>query len=281
MFGYVVPFIPELKVRDRDLYRSYYCGLCRALGRYGVSSKLTLTYDAAFAALLLAGVTGLAPSFSRRACALHPLRGRVPTVDNDSALDFAAALSILLAKYKLLDDARDGRPLRKAALPPLRGAVRRAERKYPETARALSEALSRFGEIEASGSCDPDEAPMSFGEMLGSVLASCPAIPGEERPAVTELGRKLGCFIYVIDAWDDRREDAKRNSFNIFLRSSMEDPRETCSAMLDMYIHSAVLAYDLLDISANKSLLDNIMYLGLSAKAVEILKKTDEKGAGA
>ena len=52
----------------------------------------------------------------------------------------------------------------------------------------------------------------------------------------------------------------------------MADPRATCAAMLDMYINSAVLAYDLMDLRINKPLLDNIMYMGLSVRASEVLR---------
>lgn len=272
MFGYVAPFIPELKVKDNELYRSYYCGLCRALGRYGLGSKMTLTYDATFAAVLLSGVLGREPSFERHACAVHPARGRVLSVAYDDVLDACAGVCVLLAKYKLLDDAEDGRPLRKAALPLFSRGVRRAEKKYPETAAVLKTGLKRLAEVENKPECDPDEAPLLFGELLGGIFASFPALPEEDKPLFEELGRKLGGFIYVADAWDDRAEDEKRGCYNIFLRSRMEDPRETCAAMLDMYINSAVLAYDLLDIKTNKALLDNIMYMGLGYRAAEVLR---------
>lgn len=44
MFGYVVMNRPEIKFKDYDLYRSFYCGLCRELReRYGISGQITLT----------------------------------------------------------------------------------------------------------------------------------------------------------------------------------------------------------------------------------------------
>ena len=273
MFGYISPFMPELKVKDKELYQAYYCGVCRALGKYGLTSKLTLSYDATFAAVLLAGATGAAPAFSRRGCAAHPVRGRIPTVDPDPITDYCAAVSVLLAKYKLLDDAADGRPIRKAGVPVIAGGIKRAERKYPEAARALSEGLKRLEAIEKKPDCDPDEAPMCFGETLGELFANCPGIADTARPLVAELGNKLGGYVYVIDAWDDRAEDEKKNSYNLFLRSKLENPRETCAATLDMYINAAVLAYDLIDVAVNKELLDNILYMGLGVTAAEVLNK--------
>ncbi|MBO4384192.1 MAG: hypothetical protein J5854_02070 [Clostridia bacterium] len=273
MFGYISPFIPELKVKDRDLYNAYYCGLCRALSKYGFNSRLTLSYDASFAAILIAGAAGLEPDVRSRGCAVHPARGKTPVVADDGALDFASALSVLLAKYKLIDDARDGRPMRKGLLPAFRRGVKKAETDYPETANIIKEGLDALGAIEAAPECDPDAAPNSFGETLGLLLASCPVLGDEAKPLVREVGRKLGGYIYVLDALDDMKADGKRGNYNIFLRSKIADPLATGEATADMYINAAVLAYDLLDIKVNKPILDNIMYTGLGARAAEVLDR--------
>ena len=54
MFGYVVLNKPEIKFKDFDMYRSFYCGLCRELReRYGISGQITLSYDMTFVILLL------------------------------------------------------------------------------------------------------------------------------------------------------------------------------------------------------------------------------------
>lgn len=272
MFGYVTPFVPELKVKDNELYRAYYCGLCRALGSYGAGSKLSLNYDAAFAAVLLQGVTGGEPSFEKHACAVHPLRGKVPTAAESPVLDYCAAVCVLLARYKILDDAHDGMPMRKAALPVISHGVRLAKKKYPEADRALEEGLEKLRAVEAAPECDTDAAPLTFGELLGRLFAAYPGLDPTQKAVISELGRKLGGYIYIADAWDDLEEDRRRGGYNIFLRGEPEHPRETCSAMLDMYINSAVLAYDLLDVQANKALLDNIMYAGLSVKAAAVLR---------
>ena len=56
MFGYIVVNKPEMKIREFDLYQSYYCGLCRSLKeRYGKRGQITLSYEMTFLALLLAG----------------------------------------------------------------------------------------------------------------------------------------------------------------------------------------------------------------------------------
>ena len=142
MFGYIVPYMPELKGSDHELYQAYYCGLCRSLGKYGLGSKMTLTYDATFALALLTAVTGEKTELEPRGCAAHPVRGRIPTARPNAVSDYCAAVCVLLARYKLMDDARDGRPVRRAALPVIHRGVKAAERKYPEAAETLSSGLA-------------------------------------------------------------------------------------------------------------------------------------------
>mgnify|MGYP000343866993 CR=1 FL=1 len=74
MFGYVVMNRPEIKFKDYDLYRSFYCGLCRELReRYGISGQITLTYDMTFVILLLSGL--YEPPTKKRNQPLHGSSG--------------------------------------------------------------------------------------------------------------------------------------------------------------------------------------------------------------
>lgn len=205
------------------------------------------------------------------------MRGKTAVVKPSAALDFAAALSVLLAKYKLIDDARDGKPLRKGLISVFRRGVKKAGARYPEAETIIKEGLEALGRIEAAPECDPDAAPNSFGETLGLLLSSCPALDEESKPLVREVGRKLGGYIYVLDALDDMEDDAEKGNYNIFIRSGIKDPLTTGEATLDMYINAAVLAYDLLDPKVNKPILDNIMYTGLGAKAAEIIDRLRNK----
>ena len=49
MFGYIVVNQPELKMKEYDEYRKYYCGLCKSLkDRYGARGQISLSYDMTF-----------------------------------------------------------------------------------------------------------------------------------------------------------------------------------------------------------------------------------------
>jgi hypothetical protein len=49
MYGYVVVNKPELKIKEYDMYRSYYCGLCEELlSDYGINGQISISYDMTF-----------------------------------------------------------------------------------------------------------------------------------------------------------------------------------------------------------------------------------------
>ena len=108
MFGYITICKPELKIKDFEKYRGYYCGLCQELKeRYGLGGQMTLTYDMTFLILLLTSLYEMETEEERHHCRVHPvkrqrmLRGPVTT--------YAADMNLLLAWYHLKDDWADER----------------------------------------------------------------------------------------------------------------------------------------------------------------------------
>ena len=69
MFGYVNIYKDELKVKDYNKYRSFYCGLCKTLGReFSLKTRLTLNYDFAFLALILSSLKDGKMEVQRERC---------------------------------------------------------------------------------------------------------------------------------------------------------------------------------------------------------------------
>ena len=57
MFGYVTVNRPEMKVKEFERYRAFYCGLCHELRAvYGPIGQATLTSDMTFLVILLTGL---------------------------------------------------------------------------------------------------------------------------------------------------------------------------------------------------------------------------------
>lgn len=75
MLGYVTADKPELKMREFEVYSGYYCGVCKSIARrYGQIPRIVLSYDAAFLALLLGGLSGEADEPTREHCIAHPAK---------------------------------------------------------------------------------------------------------------------------------------------------------------------------------------------------------------
>ena len=82
MFGYVKTATSELRLREWECYRAYYCGLCQSLlKRYGAMGQITLSYDMTFAAMLLSSLYEPDTDSSKCACVAHPFE-RHPFVKN-------------------------------------------------------------------------------------------------------------------------------------------------------------------------------------------------------
>ena len=105
MFGYVTVDKAELKMKDWERYNAYYCGVCKSIGaRYGQIPRMILSFDAAFIAVLLAGLSeegagedGAAGdySLSKERCIAHPVKEKL--VVREPAVDYAADVMLLLA----------------------------------------------------------------------------------------------------------------------------------------------------------------------------------------
>lgn len=109
MFGYVKPNIPELRVRENELYKATYCGLCRTMGKTtGCLSKLTLNYDFAFLALVRFVLENRKAEVKMRRCAVHPFKKR-PMLEPDETLRYCAKASVILTRLKLEDNINDSR----------------------------------------------------------------------------------------------------------------------------------------------------------------------------
>ena len=144
MFGYVTVNKPEIKFKDFDMYRSFYCGLCRELReRYGIPGQISLTYDMTFVVLLLSGVYEPPTQKGTSRCAVHPLKPQ--PVRRNAITEYCADMNVILSYYKCMDDWAD-------------------EQKIDR--RLFAELLKRkFGGLEASYSGKAEKVK----ELLGTV----------------------------------------------------------------------------------------------------------------
>ena len=266
MFGYVNVCRDELKVKELKLFNAYYCGLCKRQGKLcGGASRLILSYDFTVLALLLDSMEDTPPDIYAGRCMLHPLKKR-PIVTNSESMDYCAKMSGALAYYKALDDWRDeGLSIKNAALS-LKPVVKKIKKQYGDKLCNIEKYLSEIAEAEKRGEKQIDIPAGAFGRLMAQLF--CP--DEKEDRALSEFGYNIGRWIYVMDAIDDFEKDSKKGRYNPF--SSVEEIKAQTEAVWHN-LSAAAAAYELLDIKRNKSILDNIVYIGLKNATEKVLKE--------
>ena len=280
MFGYVNVLKDELKIKEYASYRAVYCGVCTACGKkLSHASKLGLSYDAAFAALLLMSVTGENIRTEKRRCLANPLKKR--QYITSESIDYAASAWAVLAYYKFLDDWRDNKNIKGLlGMALFTRAKRKAAKEFPCLAEKIDSGIKKLSELEKNNCSDIDLPAAIFGEMLAACLA--PSYVGAENlRQLNEIGKNLGRWIYLMDAADDFDKDKKCGNYNplVLNYKNKKEAIEKSAEHMTYTLSSMALSYELLEIKSNKPLLDNIFYLGVAAKQKEVFEgkeKTNE-----
>ncbi len=213
MYGYVRTHAPELKVREQEYYRAVYCGLCRTMGQCtGQCSRMALSYDFTFFALVRMALTGERIEIERRRCLAHPTRKRPMAIPNED-LALCACTSAILAYHKIRDDLRDERGMKRTAATvaaPFVGSIRRRamKRGYSDADRRVDLAMRKLCELEASRPPSVDEPATLFGELMAVLLGY--GLEGDQAKLAHAIGLHVGRFVYILDAADDYAEDVEK-----------------------------------------------------------------------
>ena len=300
MFGYVKPFIPELKVKEHEAYKGIYCGLCRAMGsETGQLSRLTLSYDFALLAIVRLLAKEDSVSFSRGRCVAHPVKPRI-YAENCDEIRYAARVSALLMGGKLDDNIADERSFKKIAAilahPAVSLMIKRALKKGDDStsdvAAEIPERLDALSILEKEGCTSLDTCAEVFGSLTATLFSA--GLEGAPYRITKEIGRGVGRFIYVCDACDDVIDDHTLKRFNPILTLYGEDAVEKRDGKLYLKceIADSILTATLLDLERCAAaaelicdggdrglaeILRNILYLGMPETLKNILKQKTGK----
>ncbi len=287
MFGYIRPAIPELKVKEYELYRAVYFGLCTAMGRNTTCvSRLSLSYDFVFLAIIRMALAKESGKIEKRRCLAHPTKKRAVLVGAPQ-LDYCAKISAVLTYHKLLDDIADDKGFKKLAawlLRPMASMMRRRASLGEHPEDVVTAKLAELSEREREGCASLDLAAEPFGELMAEVCAFGFDEGSAEHRIAREIGRHIGRFIYMIDAIDDLREDMRSGAYNPFIRmyegtdvlESFAADRERLESALTMELMGVESAVELIRFEAvveYENIIKNIIYLGLP----ELIRKIPSK----
>ncbi len=282
MFGYVSVLKDELKVREYQIYRSYYCGLCKALGKhFSQTVRLGLNYDFAFLALTMGALSKEKTNICQEHCLIHPVTKR-PVSHDEKALSYAAYMSVLVTYFKLIDDCKDLWSIKSMiALLFYKRQMKKCKKEYPQEWSLVKKRLGELNQLERDHCDDIDKVADCFAQILEALFTpSYLKLSDTDRRALGVFGYQLGRFIYIIDALQDIREDAKHNNYNPILlkeRNPGEDIDSFILRIKEKYCFSLTLtldalakSFELVTFHRYRPILENVVYLGLRS----VLDKT-------
>lgn len=275
MFGYVVMNKPEIKFKDFDLYRSFYCGLCRELkDRYGISGQISLTYDMTFVVILLSALYEPPTRKGTTRCIIHPVRKQ--PVRRNAVTGYAADMNVLLTYHKCRDDWEDEKKAMALGYSKvLQGKVRKLDKKYPEKSRRIQELLKELSEMEKAGEHDIDKMSGCFGRIMEEIFAWKQDV---WENLLRRMGFFLGKFIYLLDAYDDVEEDVKNKDYNPFAEKyTMEGFEGEVRQILMMMMAETCREFEKLPIIKYGDILRNILYSGVWCRFEEVSRKRREE----
>ncbi|HHV60225.1 MAG TPA: hypothetical protein GXX49_08080 [Clostridiaceae bacterium] len=291
MFGYIRPEKPELKIREYEVFRAYYCGVCKSIGRnFGQLPRLTLNYDSTFLALLLSSVSQSEPKSCMERCLLHPANRRRVYRD-DKAIDYAADINIILSYHSLKDKWDDDKLL--ISLPGMAALhlkYKKLKNKYSKLCSAVEENLSKLSTLEKEKCSSIDQAAEPFAALMAEVTGSGPVIEDENTVKILKwLGYNLGKWVYMIDAFHDIERDIKSNSYNPLIYQYKYTENENIADFknrikkdmeftLTYSLNEISKAFELLDVKRNRGLVENIIYMGMLRQTELVLNNINCKG---
>ena len=315
MFGYIRPLQGELKVFELERFKACYCGLCHSLGKnYGVAARFILNYELVFLSMLL-WERDDPIVIKRKPCIAGSCRSKRFCAAN-TALDTCAGYSVILTWWKLKDNSSDESflksiPYRLASLMLFR-AYKKASKEFPDfdgKVRAELAALVEYEsepepkhesepgsepqsalkpesesgseskiepEPESGGGKSLDEAADKFATILTAAAAA--SMPDNKRRPMREVLYHTGRWIYILDAYDDYKDDAKAGRFNPiasrFATNGGGLPDEIIQRLEATLTHSNNLvcsAFELLPENAWTQIVSNIVYLGMPYIRTQVL----------
>ena len=255
-----------MRLKELRRYKAYYCGVCRALGSFTLCGRCTLSFEAAFFALLDdCGAQSPQQSFF---CAAKMQRGHYV---NSAAVKRAAYLNILLAYYKLSDDIADGQAYKLPLIGAIAHAYRCACNNLPQENRICRGMLAALRRLERDKCSCLDRCADAFAGAMGSL---CAMQSGDNTRYA--IGYALGRWVYITDAVDDIKRDAASGAFNPIAAARKESTAmpekvlETAERSLYASLKDAENAALRLPEEENKPVILNIITQGLPRITQEV-----------
>ena len=263
MYGYIEIYKPELKVKDNDIYRSYYCGFCDTLkNTYGRAAQLTVGYDMVFLIILLTSLYDEKTNLSKKRCIVSPKKHFFRT---NKFSEYAADMQILYVYLKCRDDWNDEHKLLSLVEKNLlENKFKSVKKKYSEKAEYIISEILKLENLEINKITDID----ALSDFSGNIISELFSYNNDMwQESLRKIGFYIGKYIYILDAFEDVDKDIKNNNFNPlkedYINLSQDEFNNKYYNILTNNISECSKEFEYLPIIDNYDILKNILYLGV------------------
>ena len=270
MKGRMRPYLPELTIRDYNTYMRYLRGVRRQLyTAYGFYSCHLLRSNGVLFAILSDSLAGRLPT-----CRRQRIPGTLCWRDmmcQTQGIRLAAQVEVLLGWHNLQDRKySELRPLKRLRRAVDRLLLHRAYQKAVEENPALERLFVQERDqavvqmnLNAKNYAMAAE-PMS--NIYGALYSTLATDDPNQRKSMRYIGSSVGRIFYLLDKAERFEADRRNGRYNVFVVNELNGQaaavenarRQALAAANDL-----MRVYGMLDIKFNRSLLDNIMLLGL------------------
>ena len=270
MDGRMRPYLPELTIRDYNIYQWYLRGVQYQLNTtYGLYSCSLLQHNGVLFALLSDSLAGREAT-CKKVRLPWTLCWR-PMMCQTQGIRLAAQVEVLLGWHNLQDRKySELKPLKRLRRAVDRLLLRRAYDKARQENPALERLFAQEREqavvqmnLSAKNYALAAE-PMS--NVYGALYSTLATDDPNQRKSMRYIGSCIGRIFYLLDKAERFEADRRNGQYNVFVvnelngqAAAIENARRQALAA----VNDLMRAYKMLDLKLNDTLLNNIMILGL------------------
>lgn len=267
--GRLHPYLPELSIRDYNIYLRYMRGVkYQVYLDYGIMPYGALAHKGGVMALL-------ADSLAGRQATCQDIRlpgslSKVPLMCQTRGIRLAAQIEVLMNWHRLQDRRNEELPFRQqmermSQKVTLQSAYHKAAQEEPALERIFCQQQAQAAAQQQLRGQNYAVASEPMSNVYGALFSLLAPDDPVQRKNMRYIGSCIGKAFYLLDKADRHERDQKEDRYNVFLANglSREAAKENARRQAIASINDLSRVYTLMDVKLNRSLLDNIMILGL------------------
>ena len=283
MNGRMRPYLPEMTIRDYNIYLRYLRGVRRQLyEEYGFYACHLLRTNGVLFAIFSDSLAGREATCQRKRVPGTLMWRRL--MCQTQGIRLAAQVEVLLGWHNLQDRKYSELDLPRKVQRAvdrlfLRRSYERAVQQNPALERLFCQEREQAVVQMNLSARNYTLAAEPMSNIYGALYSTLATSDADQRQRMWAIGSGIGRIFYLQDKAERFETDRRRKRYNVFVANELNGQaaavenarRQALAAANDL-----MRVYGMLDIKLNRSLLDNIMRLGLR-HAVDPLEAGAEK----